>query len=458
MAGPRKTRSKAAPKATDASLTEEAVVTKQIPVRDERPPKVFVLPQDVSREAKIVSLSSPANGCANRYLFCPDKGLFEFTRITTPKSTPRSWLLNRESEAPSQEQGRDETSTPTAKDRIVSQPDLFVATALDELYFLLPILCSAQTNAPRSAGTKHLFLTLDDHIERCGIESSHFNYVVNNGAFRERLESRAAIVCDVQEAGDEKMFRLSDPRLARDIYSKARRMIKNGLPPSMEERFVRRQLQAPVSNAPIVESDIASAQNGLTESSQSQDNSSDSQVSSRRTEASQADSVATLTPATSVATDIEAEAGIPVKEEGGASESVYNSLRFRTATDFLLKSYIPPYLREPLREQLTVLAVADNDLEADFKALDEYLAKLAASRAEAVVLRTMSDNVSRKRTANSEFDEEQADARAEKKRKKEEEDLKEKNKSRAIKQLKKADISGMKTMQSFFQKAAPKKK
>jgi Ydr279p protein family (RNase H2 complex component). len=44
-------------------------------------------------------------------------------------------------------------------------------------------------------------------------------------------------VCDTVEAGDEKMFRLSEDKLLKELISKAQRLAAQGLPTSLEERF-----------------------------------------------------------------------------------------------------------------------------------------------------------------------------------------------------------------------------
>ena len=97
-----------------------------------------------------------------------------------------------------------------------------------------------------------------------------------------------------------------------------------------------------------------------------------------------------------------------------------------------------PTLRTPL------LAL----LSARFAPLEAHLSSIAALKSEALSLRSLSDNISRKRAV--ELDEEKIAEREEKKRKKEEEAIKKKNEGRGVKQLKKVDTSGMKKMSSFF--------
>lgn len=97
---------------------------------------------------------------------------------------------------------------------------------------------------------------------------------------------------------------------------------------------------------------------------------------------------------------------------------------------------------------------AKHDL-IDFGPLDQHLAKVKEAKAEVQALRSLSDNISRKRGCLD--DDDAAEARAEKKRKKDEEDQRKKAESRGIKQLKKVDTSGMQKLSSFFTKG-PKAK
>ena len=113
----------------------------------------------------------------------------------------------------------------------------------------------------------------------------------------------------------------------------------------------------------------------------------------------------------------------------------------------MLRSYIPRALHPSILD-----AVAQFKL-VDFAPLDTHLSHIEALRAEAHALRTISDNISRKRPAD---DDEAAEARAEKKRKKEEEEKKKKNEPRGLKALRKVDTGGMKKLSSFFTKGNKK--
>jgi hypothetical protein len=128
-------------------------------------------------------------------------------------------------------------------------------------------------------------------------------------------------------------------------------------------------------------------------------------------------------------------------------------LRLRTALTYIFNAYVPRTLHTPLQ---TLLSSAQSTLALpSFTTLDTHLTALAKLKAEAVALRSISDNISRKR--GYEEDEEKAAEREEKKRKKEEEDRRKKSENRSIKQLKKVDTSGMKKLSSFFSKVPAKK-
>lgn len=134
--------------------------------------------------------------------------------------------------------------------------------------------------------------------------------------------------------------------------------------------------------------------------------------------------------------------------QSGASDDIRNALRIRTALDFILRSYVPNHLHETTEAELVKAK------SVDFTPLTEYLSHLEKLRSEATALRTISENISRKRVLQD--DDEAADMRAEKKRKKEDEERKKKSGTRALKDLRKVDTSSMKKLSSFFTKG-PKK-
>ncbi|TKA77368.1 hypothetical protein B0A49_01507 [Cryomyces minteri] len=244
------------------------------------------------------------------------------------------------------------------------------------------------------------------------------------------------------------MYRLSLKKLSTELLMKAERMVVRGLPPSMEDRFVRRVLDVPVMNVKREESTLSNGNvaeavaETSTEDEGSQALSASSTMNSRvLTDSGNTDSTA-ATPFTSesyIASKVELP---PIN----APEGIPHLLRLRAAVGFLASSYIPTTLRPLVHDFM-----ASSASPVDFAPLDTHLSYLASLRSQAAVLRSSSDNISRKRIAIE--DDEAAEARAEKKRKKEEEEKRKKAESLGIKKLRKVDTSGMKKLSAFFTKA-----
>jgi len=272
------------------------------------------------------------------------------------------------------------------------------------------------------------------------------------------LEGRIRAVCDeLCVSKDERLYLFSAKRLALELVKKARKMVESGLPASLEAKFVKQALDVPVmgvrreeSGVSIVDEvptfsrevsgvDMASqdALAGAASESASAATSQESDISSASTTAASVTTTATSTSSTST---------------HPPDDTLHHLLRLRTALDFLLSSYIPSIHQPTLRHLLTNPTLT----ALDFTPLNERLASIAKQKAEAVALRTISDNVSRKRGV---LDDEDAIERAEtKKRKKEEEEAKKKSRSLGVKKLMKADTSGMAKLSSFFSKGAVGKK
>jgi hypothetical protein len=414
---------------------------KQFPPPDNNPPKPFILPKDASKEARIVTLPEPSRGQLSRFFSCPEKGLYEFTKVAAPRGELRSTLLApTDREKAAEASNAREGSIPQGY--IAESSDIFIATPMDPVFFLVPIL------APASAkNQKRLFVTLDDHIEQT---STHFQKLLRQNGYRKLFEARLDCICETVEAGDDSMYRLSTDKLASVLVSKARRMVKQGLPPSMEERFIREALQAPILN--IKRKDTIVSQTTTAEGSQAGAPADDSQIPSEvstqkaDTQSSTPSQISATTSMTSITIsqdDILPDAPPSTNE---ASEEVRHLLRLRTALEYMQTCYIPPHIVSMLSTPINVLI--------DFTPLDTHLKHLASLHEEARALRALSDNITRKRGLD---DDEAAEERAEKKRKKEQEEKRKKTESNALKALKKADTSGMKKLSSFFTKA-PKKK
>ncbi|KAL2176274.1 ribonuclease H2, subunit B [Thermothelomyces heterothallicus CBS 202.75] len=242
------------------------------------------------------------------------------------------------------------------------------------------------------------------------------------------------------------MYRVSEAKLARELLAKAKRIVGEGgskLPASMEERFVRRELEPPVLGVRIARgtgsgtATPASSSEGESQESVSSASSAETAASSGSEESTK---TSTSTAATSVAADSDEGDGVATSAMG-ASDEVVRLQRLRVAFSFICSRYVSPAIAAMLNESLSKFTEL-----VDFRPLDDYLERLAKLRQEAAAAR--SADFSRKR----ETDEEQ-DARAEKRRKQEaEEKARKANMSRGVRNLMKVDTSGMKKMSDFFKK------
>ncbi|EUC37884.1 hypothetical protein COCCADRAFT_84582 [Bipolaris zeicola 26-R-13] len=407
-----RTRSKPA-KATPTETTPEPTTctSKSLPASAPNPPKLFVLPKNASRDARIVTLDNPANEAPSRYFFCPERGFYEFTRIAAPKKDCRSWLITSNDGTTQEQEKEDTDASRISSGYVAKSADLFIATPVDLLFLILPAL------APKTAkDTKQHFLAFDDYLDTLSSSSPHWKALLSQHAsLKSMLEKRIRLICDTVDAGDETMYRISLPKLIEVLVAKAERMIQRGLPASLEEKFIKTALEIPIMNIKREESTLSAVSTSNTETGESE---------TTTTITTQED---TVTPALTTPPEIP------------------HLLRLRTSLTYLTSSYLPP----PLTSLLTPL------LTPRFTPLSTHLSAIAALKAEAAALRSITDNVSRKR-AVLEDDDKMAE-REEKKRKKEEEDKKKKMEGRGIKQLKKVDTSGMRKMSSFFTKVDKKK-
>lgn len=436
-----------ATKSTSSKATVEPEQTldnsKTLSPSTSNPPLLFVLPHDTSPDARIVTLPSPATSTPARYYFCPDQGTYEFTKIAAPKQSPRSWLLAPpRSEADingNQDPTRDESGhkhIDVSKGYAIQDAELFLATPLDPVFLLLPALI------PKAEETRQMFLSIDDHLDTLADNSKHLKHLIRSDKLRRTFDQRANAVCDHVEAGDEKMYRLSNKKLLTELLRKAKKMAANGLPASMEDHFVQEALKVPVMAIQREES-FSQSQTEADETSTPTLESQTSATTSTPSFDTQDSSLSVLTDATSIATPAD-------PPPPSVPQEIVDLLRLRTALNFILSSYIPRTLRTTL-----LSALASPDSPTNFQPLDAHLDKIASLKREQHALRSLSDNISRKRGNNDE----EAEERAEKRRKKEEEEKKKKlNQSRGVKQLSKADTTGMKKLSSFFTKAPGKKK
>ena len=443
MARTRATKgsSATASKAAETATSNNSRYT--LPEESPNPPRLFVLPQKATAEARVATLQNPRHGQPARYLVCPESGVYEFTRIAAPKSTPRSWLIEGSTGDTAHE---DETLEPGSFQSHISKgADLYIATPIDPLFLLLPALAAKSQVGRSSEPPKRMFLTSDDHFDRIS-ESNHLSDILRLGGTRELFEARMTAVCDTLEAGDEKMFRLSEAKLLAELLSKAKRMGSGALPPSMEEKFVTKVLEAPIvgvrSTSAITSGGADAAERAASEgesASQLDSQASFTSTVSATSLASEASSLSTA--ATSVSEESVSGGPEVVASAIKASPEVVRLQRLRVAFNFICASYIAPETAEQLKQSIKT----DTKL-VDFTSLDEYLEKLAKLRQETNELRSTDYSLKRAR-------DEEDDDRAEKKRKKDEEDKRKKaNESRGVRDLKKVNTSGMKKMSDFFKK------
>lgn len=415
-----KTRSKpgsattAPPKAAKATLK-----TLDAPV--ENPPQLVVLPKDAFPEARIVTIDS------SRYFICPTKGFYEFTRISAPKATPRSWLLapdRSSSTTPSAEQEEEEENG-----YVLSNPSLLLATPIDPLFLLLPSLAEDIT----SSSTE--YLAPSDYLSKLANSSPHLSQILHAGSLPHILSNRIEAVSDCMDMGDdEKMYALSLPKLVEEIVQKARRMAAKPLPKSMEERFVKSAMDVPVLSIRREESGLSVHGN---EGQATVEGATETETESLSTSKEEGESQDSTTSVETAATSISSTTSTP---EDQKDQEIAHLLRLRTSLDFLLKSYIPQTLH-PLLSPLFSKSI-------DFSPLTAHLARIAALKKEAQALRSIGENFSRKRALG-----EEDEGREEiKKRKKEEEEKKKRGVSQGVRKLAKVDRSGMKSLASFFGK------
>lgn len=483
---------------------------------------VFILPQAASRiKSRIVSLPNPrqwearesaSSAILARYLVCPESGVYELTRVgvaptgADAKKESRSWMV----EMVSPGQDGSEQPTPTTGEALTTpSADLYLATPLDPLFLVLPALWSpvpspnsisastqdvppaSRRSSPRkpkggddTSSKKRMFLSADDHLDALVAHSPHLAHILRQESsvsttLRALFESRMAACCDTVDAGDEKMYRLSERKTLAALLGKARAMLRarndkgNGdgrLPDSLEERFVRKALEAPIVgvaaptaatpavNGPVTKEDdgSSSVSTPLTAGTSDSQTSVATTTTSTSTTLYSAASFSSIasTAATSVSGDD--TASVPEQTDVTvstvrASPEVVALQRLRVALDLVLARYVPPSLASALRRLLKAsTGQQDADL-VDFAPLDEYLATVERLKAEVQASRSLLDYGGGGKRGRG--DDEETMEREEKRRKKEEEEKRKKaTETRGVRELKKVDVSGMKKLSEFFKK------
>lgn len=422
------------PKEAPASKSKYSVTTKT-----GQASKIFILPRKATTDARIVTLPHPQNGQPSRYLACPETGIYEFTKVAAPRSSPRSWLVASTSIEEENQNSIDGAET-------TSSADLFVASHVDPLFLLLPALVDAKV-AKSSTEQKRLFLSSDDYFDRLPEDSSHLSEIIRWPKTRALFESRMAVICDTVDAGDESMFRVNEEKLFSAIFSKAKRLSTGGLPASIEERFVLKALEAPMKLR------ISSSLGGPVDGAAGTTSEDTESVSTPKTESAESQSSTSTEVTTMSAISQPSTAASSFSEEVPiddaftsamtASPEIIQLQRLRVAFDFVCASYIPLAIADRLKQSLADTIIC----KTDFALLTTYKAELEKLRKEINATRPV-DNFSRKRIR----DEEEDEARLEKKRKLEEEKKRKATESRGVRDLKKVNTTGMKKLSSFFTK------
>jgi hypothetical protein len=445
-----RTRTKGTTKA-DVDVTKSTFAKVELNPDSRNPPRIFVLPEDITSEARIISVTNPRYLSKDRYIVCPGHGFYEFKVVAAPKTTPRSWLLSRREtdiEAPS-ESGHNGSDPNLLRGYVTRTADLFIATPVDPLFFLLPTLSPASKISDPS---KRLFLSSDDYFERVVSDSPDLRSFLRKDELRNLLQKRMQAVCETVEAGDEIMYRLNENMVLKEMLQKARTMVERGLPASIEEKLVRKALEVPMlsitrgesSLQELEENDAQTAASGmLTPLSEALDTQTTvSFTDSTASSISQASTAATSFSADPASTTLVQESKM-TPPRIVAPDGVANLLRLRVALDFLFSNYITPHITQKINK-----AIDGPTSSIDFSPLTTHLAHLAKLRQEAAATRSLGD-YSRKRSVQDE----DVEIRAEKKRKIEEEEKRRKaGESLGVKRLKKANVTGMKKLSEFFKK------
>jgi Ydr279p protein family (RNase H2 complex component) wHTH domain/Ydr279p protein triple barrel domain len=418
---------------------------------EEEPYTIFILPSDTSKDARFVLLKNSRDGERHRYYFCPSKGLFEMTKICSDRYDLRSAMFAPDEEPTTSEaismQHKMETDTVESgcaagvedtplreasfEGYINESAQLFIATPFDPIFILLPLLGPPATTS-RTHNGGGLFQPFDDILDEQLREDSHLRHVLTDRTFRPTLFRALNAICDIVEAGDEQMYRLSMPKLSEYLLNKAQRVVAHGLPASLEEHFVTRILEVPM---------LSVKRQGSSAVPTSQENHVSPECPDPDVAESQSSMASTTT---SVAFSAASSATSDGMLDAVPPPNLLYLQRLRTAMSFITASYLDP----AMGAKLAVMS-GEGKESPDFGPLDKHLQELVKLRAQESSSRSLSD-FSKKRNIE---DEEAGEERAEKKRKQEDEEKKKKSQeSRGVRDLKKANVSGMKKMSDFFAK------
>lgn len=407
------------------------------PLTQAEPLRVIIAPKSLSPAVRFISLSNPVTREPERFLFCPENGLHGLTKTSTPKHNPHSILFTAQDiELPAK---RDDDAI--SNGYVNKLAEYLTATPYDLSFVILPLL----TGSAKSS----LFQTVDDIIETSEVKTYDLLYILRKS--RSIFEEAILRICDVIEAGDESLYRYSSSKTLQLLIARAKRACENGLPASLEDRFVTRVLETPMLSVKREESTISlvtTESQDIPLEENTQVDTSDSQSTTTSVAPSVVFSESATTTTSMTTTTSEATITTSVPTESPSSE-VVSLQRFLTAFKFIAHSYLPSSTAS-----IILASLQDPSSGIDFSLLTTYLAHVTELRAEAAASMDLS-SFSRKRGIE---DDVEAEERAEKKRKLEEEEKRKKaSQSRGVKELSKVDVKGMKKMSSFFTKMPAKK-
>ena len=418
------------------------------------PPRICIIPQSAPNDKskpQLISLPHPRTGTSTRYLLHPTKGVHEFTQIPTTTSSPRSWLLHAPKPSTAEENPTavEESTTPETipenewlgDGHILRDGVLYLATPLDPLFLLLPILLPEK---PSNTSYIPLDDIIDSLIEHTSPEAHWAALLARDSTPRRQIESRVRAVSDSVPVGEDTAYRINADKVLAVLTKKCEAMAKGGLPTSMEEEFVSKPLIRPVTEAQVLE--------GVTKEKEEEVKGSETKPVLPTPES---ETAPTLNPEPALKSELStvSDSGAPLSTPPSEPATlqlevrpnttppvIIHLLRLRVASQFLSSLYLPAYLSIRLLDHLSSTHAFDT--------LDSYLAELRQARTSAAAARAGDFSIKR-----SYEDIEESELRAEKKRKKEEEEKNaKKNISHGVRALGKVNTRGMAKMTSFFKK------
>ncbi|KAI7357748.1 hypothetical protein KC336_g22105, partial [Hortaea werneckii] len=333
-------------------------------------------PESASPESRILTLPNPSTSAPTRYLVDPTRrSFYEFTQISAPKHACRSWLLAPTWGSEEENKTDDQIMVEEIRDvdddgYVLQKPDLFIATPIDPLFLLLPVLWPG-SEKQREAGEQD-WGTLHDRLFLSGEEDAakqyaHLQQLIkgaegeSSSAIEKLLEERMKKVCKVIDMGDgeDLSFSLDLAMLAKELFAKAERMVQVGLPASMETKFVDKALEMPELSVRREESHVSIAEDAAPGAEESQESTAQSTETSQQTTTS-GSSEATADTAASSAPETQSK-------DQEHNQRIKYLLRLRTALHFITHSYLPANLRKSLTPHL------DQTTHVDFGPLDAHL-------------------------------------------------------------------------------------